>query len=182
MTAQNSGRVTCRAALWWIPPLQCMTGAWSPGWSLLYTSPSALLGKISIGHLRAISDGTSELLKDAWRHSCRASLRPCVGSSALCLSSIRMKSTCFLRIPLQLWLDDSKLSKHLEGEDVRLKNAEKNHVRKRVYLHFALRDDGLWVSDIVQLLTNNSFFWNCMAFINCHHYLDFLCFYKCVGC
>lgn len=73
-----------REALWWIPPPQRMTGAWSPGWSLLYTSPFALLGKISIGHLQAVSDGTSEFLKDAWRHSCRASLHPYVGSRQLC--------------------------------------------------------------------------------------------------
>lgn len=47
---------------------------WSPGWNLLYKSPFPLLWKISIELLWAISDGTLELLKDVWRHSCRASL------------------------------------------------------------------------------------------------------------
>lgn len=121
---QNPGCVTCRVALWWVPPPQCMTGAWSPGWSLIYTSSFSLLRKISIGLLWAVYDETLEFLNDAWRHSCRNSLRSYVGNSALCLSSTRMKSICFLRIPLQ-WLDYSKLSKHFEGKNVRLLKMQK---------------------------------------------------------
>lgn len=108
---------------------------------------------------------------DAWCHSSnsvthrkkkaywfRASICSYLNRSVLCLSSIRLKSLCFFKISLQLWLDGTKSSKHLEEENERfLRTQKKNLVRKTVHLHFAWRDYGLWVSDIIQLLTNDSF-------------------------